>query len=62
MEVPDLSPEERGRRSLLLANELFRTAFAVCRARFAREHPELAPEELDRLTAKYFAELPASPE
>jgi len=62
MDALVLGSKERGLRSMLLANQMFRDAFVMCRTRFAGEHPELSPEELDRLTAKYFAELPESPE
>jgi hypothetical protein len=50
-----------GVASLALANEMFKDAFRVVRARLAAETPGLGDAELDRRTAAYFARLPESP-
>ena len=58
---PQPAPASRRMTSLELANEMYKDAFRMKRTRFAVENPQLSEAALDRMTARYFAELPSSP-
>ena len=42
---------------LEIANQMFKDAFKVKKARFSYLHPELNEKELEKMTAEYFKKL-----
>lgn len=41
-----------------MANQMFKDAFLVKKTHFSHLHPELSDEELHKMTAEYFRNLP----
>jgi len=41
-----------------MANQMFKDAFLVKKTRFSHLHPQLADEELHKMTVEYFRNLP----
>jgi hypothetical protein len=46
--------------NLEMANQMFKDAFLVKKTRFSHLHPELSEQELHKMTAEYFRNLPDS--